>query len=80
MTNIIFYIQLLKTPPHVRVQNDTVYVDGCWYRKLCNKLNIGEWGLDKHIHEVTQCKYFSYTHGIMTGTKWEWDEQEQRYK
>ena len=89
MNNLILYIRLFKTPPHVRVQDDTVYVDGHWYRKLCDGLNRGEWELDKHIHSVTKCKYLRYIfHGEIKywvrnkhgKGKWEWDEQEQRYK
>ena len=80
MTNLILYIRLFKIPPHVRVQDDTVYVYAVWYRRLCDRMRKSEWELDKYIHKVTQCQYFSYTHDIMNGTKWKWDEQEQRYK
>ena len=43
MTNLILYIQLLKTPTYIVVQDDTVYVDARWYVKLHIQLNKGEW-------------------------------------
>ncbi len=82
MTNLILYIRFrkIKTDSHVHVEDDTVYVDAVWYRRLCDRMRKSEWELDKYIHKVTKCHYLSYTHEIMTGTKWKWDEQEQRYK
>ena len=89
MTNLILYIRLFKTPPYVIVQDDTVYVDGHWYRKFCNSLNRSEWELDKIIHKITQRLYLRYTfrgnfkywirNKHCKGT-WKWNEQEQRYK
>jgi hypothetical protein len=80
MTNLILYIRLFKTLPHVIVQDDTVYVDAVWYRRLCDGMRKSEWELDKYIHKITQCQYFSYKYEIMSGAKWKWDEEEQRYK
>ena len=82
MTNLILYIQFkrIKTGSHVHIKDDTVYVDAVWYRHICDRMRKSEWELDKYVHKVTQCHYLSYTHEIMNGTKWEWDEQEQRYK
>ena len=89
MTNLILYISFKKIKTHVYIEDDTVYVDAIWYRKLCDKLK-GEWELDKHIYSITKCKYLRYTfHGEFRYLiqnkhgkegKWEWDEQEQRYK
>lgn len=82
MTNLILYIQFvkIKTDSHVHIEDDTVYVNAVWYRQLCDRMRKSEWELDKYIHKETQCPYFSYTNDVMIGFKWEWDEQEQRYK
>ena len=80
MTNLILYIRFKIIKTHVHIEDDTVYVDAVWYRRLCNRMRKSEWELDKYIYKVTQCQYFSYKHDIMSGTKWKWDEQEQRYK
>lgn len=82
MTNLILYIQFkkIKTDETVYIEDDTVYVDAVWYRRLCDRIRKSEWELDKYLHKITQCQYFSYAHNTMTGAGWEWDEQEQRYK
>jgi len=80
MNNLILYIRFKTIKTHVHIEDDTVYVDAVWYRRLCDRMRKSEWELDKHVHKVTQCPYFSYKHDIMSGTKWKWDEQEQRYK
>ena len=80
MTNLILYIRFKIIKTHIHIEDDTVYVDAVWYRRLCNRMRKSEWELDKHVHKVTQCQYFSYKNDIMTGAKWEWNEQEQQYK
>ena len=80
MNNLILYIRFKIIKTHVHIEDDTVYVDAVWYRHICDRMRKSEWELDKYIHKITQCQYFSYKHEIMSGTKWKWDEQEQRYK
>ena len=82
MINLKLFIQLLKKQLYLIIQGDTVYVDARWYRKTCDSFYKSEWELDKKIHEITQCRYFTYTNTnhIIKGTAWKWDEQEKRYK
>ena len=83
MINLLLYIQLLKILIYIVVQDDTVYVDARWYVK-CIQLNKWKWNLDKYIYNATHCKYFKYTfitqNNEPSECKWEWNEQEQRYK
>ena len=80
MTNLILYIRFKTIKTHVHIEDDTVYVDAVWYRRICNRMKKSEWELDKHVHKASQCQYFSYTNDNMAGIKWKWDEKEQRYK